>query len=909
VAGIRTWATAFTAIGIFSCAAAAAEKTVLSIYPEARVPVVVAIDAGIRTTLQAPTDPPIHLLSEYLDLSWLSGSEPEELIGRLLREKYSAKVDLIIPCGEPAIRFMLRQRDRIFPGVPMVFCTADRETMREVPLPPDVTGVTMSLDWAGAADLALRLHPGTRRIVFISGAGPTGREWEDRARLALAPLYGTVEVRFLSGLPMADLLKIVAAEPAGTVGLLNAFNRDGTGRVFTTDEAAALISPAATFPLYSLSETLLGHGVVGGPAIDWSRQGSQAAGMALRILRGERLGPGEVWNRETNTYVFDDRQLRRWGIADQQLPPGSMVKFRESSIWETYRREIVAAVLFTGLQTVMILGLLYERRWRKRAEWRLDERLRFETLVSDLAAGFVEIRGSQVDQRITDGLRRVAEELALDRAALADFTPDGWFRVRHFWRRPGAQPSPDAVDAERMRWIAGRLRAGEIVSVSRVDDLPEAAASDRGMLDELGIRSVVMVPVQLEGAVAGVLFCTMLRAERAWPQELVGRLRLLGETFAMVLMRRRAQTALEESERRFRLMADAAPVMIWTAGPDGGCVDFNRAWLEFTGRPLALELGDGWAQGVHPDDFERCLRGYREALAARRAFAQEYRLRHADGAYRWVLCRGNPRFGANGEFLGYVGSDVDLTELRKTEEALARGREDLAHAQRVATLGELAATLAHEMNQPLAAILTNAQAGERLMQRQRLDRRQLAEPLQDIIGDARRAGEVVRRLRALFRKERPDRRPVDLNEAIGEVTGLLRKDLEWKGIALHLDLAQQLPPVLGDMVQLQQVILNVVLNACEAMNGASGGPREMRIETGRDEGQHVTLIFRDSGAGVKEGDLERIFDRFVSTKPDGLGMGLSISRSIIEAHGGRIWATRNEDRGLTIHGELPALIS
>jgi PAS domain S-box-containing protein len=354
-------------------------------------------------------------------------------------------------------------------------------------------------------------------------------------------------------------------------------------------------------------------------------------------------------------------------------------------------------------------------------------------------------------------------------------------------------------------------------------------------------------------------------------------------------------------------MADAAPVMIWTAGTDGGCVGCNRAWLEFTGRKREQELGDGWRQGHHPDDVERFGKTSREAIDSRRPFTVEYRLRRADGAYRSIVVNGAPRLGADGGYLGYVGSAVDVTDMKQSEEALARGREDLAHAQRVATLGEMVATLAHEMNQPLAAILSNAQAAQRLLQAARLKRDIFAEGLQDIASDARRAGEIIRRLRALSRKEQAERRPVNLNEAIEDVTGLLRKDLEWKGVSLQLQLSGRLPPVLGDEVQLQQVVLNVVLNACEAMIGESKGPRELRIETSRDEAGQVVVSFRDTGVGVGEADLERIFDRFVSTKPDGLGMGLCISRSIIEAHGGRIWATRNQDRGLTIHGRLPPL--
>ncbi|MFL5443150.1 MAG: sensor histidine kinase, partial [Myxococcales bacterium] len=211
-------------------------------------------------------------------------------------------------------------------------------------------------------------------------------------------------------------------------------------------------------------------------------------------------------------------------------------------------------------------------------------------------------------------------------------------------------------------------------------------------------------------------------------------------------------------------------------------------------------------------------------------------------------------------------------------------------------------------NQPLGGIASNAQALRRLLSGPLAPRREdLEEALHDIEEDARRGSDIIRRLRALFRKEQPNRQPVDVNDAILEVTSLLRKELERKRVALRLELTKKLPLVLGDVVQLQQVLLNVVVNACDAMNGNDGAPRELQIETAQGRPGRIIIAFRDSGTGVAQADLHRIFDRFVTTKPEGLGMGLSICRSIIEAHGGRIWATRNDDRGLTIHSDLPCL--
>jgi C4-dicarboxylate-specific signal transduction histidine kinase len=250
-----------------------------------------------------------------------------------------------------------------------------------------------------------------------------------------------------------------------------------------------------------------------------------------------------------------------------------------------------------------------------------------------------------------------------------------------------------------------------------------------------------------------------------------------------------------------------------------------------------------------------------------------------------------------------VIAHVDVTRRRRAEEAVQREREELAHALRVATLGELATSLAHEINQPLAAIASNAQAAQRLLGGGVLDP-EIPEMLHDIRADAQRAAQIIRRLRVLFKKEHAERHPVDVTEVIKEVVALLRKELERREITLEVALHADLPRVLGDIVQLQQVLLNVLVNATEAM-GRERGPRDLRVATGVGEPGVLSITVRDSGVGVPPGELERIFQRFVTTKPEGLGMGLSISRSIVDAHGGRIWATANPDGGLTVHIELP----
>jgi two-component system sensor kinase FixL len=249
-----------------------------------------------------------------------------------------------------------------------------------------------------------------------------------------------------------------------------------------------------------------------------------------------------------------------------------------------------------------------------------------------------------------------------------------------------------------------------------------------------------------------------------------------------------------------------------------------------------------------------------------------------------------------------------VEERRRTEEETRRQRDELAHALRVTTLGQLTASIAHELGQPLSAILTNAQAGRRLLNNVPSPSAWIGDILTDIAEDANRAAQVIRRLRTLFRKERAERVGLDVNALIDNVVGLLHADLRQKRIVIRFSRNEALPPVVGDPVQLQQVVLNLLMNAGEAVAATEDGPRVITIAIDQPQAGRLLLSVRDSGIGVKEpAELERIFEDFVSSKPDGLGMGLTISRSIVEAHGGRIWAAANDDRGLTLYVELPTL--
>ena len=345
---------------------------------------------------------------------------------------------------------------------------------------------------------------------------------------------------------------------------------------------------------------------------------------------------------------------------------------------------------------------------------------------------------------------------------------------------------------------------------------------------------------------------------------------------------------MRESEARFQGLADTAPVLIWMTGTDGLCNYFNKPWLEFTGRTIEQEVGTGWIEGVHPDDVQGCFDGFLPAFHARRPFSMEYRLRRADGEYRWVIESGIPRYTGGGEFAGYIGSNIDITELKHAEAERQRFHQleaDLAHTNRVSMMGELAASLAHEIKQPIAAALTDAKSCLRWLQRDTPDIAEGCQAALRMINDTTRAAEVIDRVRSLYRRDTSDRELLDVNEIIREMIILLYDKTDPNFISIRTEIDPGLPLITADRIQLQQVLMNLLLNGIEAMKDAKG---ELTV-TSKSTGDGQLLIsVSDSGVGLPSGEVDRIFEAFFTTKAQGTGMGLSISRKIIESHGGRL---------------------
>ena len=368
-----------------------------------------------------------------------------------------------------------------------------------------------------------------------------------------------------------------------------------------------------------------------------------------------------------------------------------------------------------------------------------------------------------------------------------------------------------------------------------------------------------------------------------------------------------ADAALRESEQRMALAAEAANAVLWHFD-----VERDEIWMSERGREIR-GYGSGeridfrrFQESVHPEDLEGFRAAVDAALRTGGEFEREYRVVRPDGETRWIAARG--RVETDGARTGrrLRGISIDVTPRKLAQLEVERQRSELTHLSRVTMLGELSGSLAHELNQPLTAILANAQAAERFLAQEGADLDEVRAILADIVEEDKRAGEVIRRLRVLLKKGEVERQPLPLSEVVGDALELMRSDLVNRGVTLTAELPPDLPPAVGDRVQIQQVVLNLVANACDAMEVLEPRSRRLDVRTEAVAEGCLRVSVGDCGPGLPAGVVERVFDPFFTTKAHGMGLGLAVCRTIVDAHGGQLGAAGNEGGGATFYFTLPA---
>ena len=589
--------------------ASAAPKQVVVLYDERTdLPGLSVLDASLTRRLTSGPPDSVEIYREEMDLSRFGSDGYLLRLRDYLRTKYAGrKIDVVVAAYPPALDFLLTHGDAVFPGAPIVFCGIDRRMLAARSLPSHVTGTLVKREFAPTLELALRLHPGTERIVFVGGTSEFDAQLVKQAREELGRFEDSLAFTWLTALPMRELLIRLSQLPPRTIVLYSTVFRDGAGEPFVPHDVAERISAAANAPVYGFLDQYLGRGIVGGQLYSVDAHGDEAAILTLRILSGTPPSRLPLVEPSVSRTMFDWHQVQRWGLSESELPPEAIIRFREPSLWSTYRLYVIGAATIVALQALMIGSLLLQRARRRRAE-------------------------------------------------------------------------------------------------------------------------------------------------------------------------------LETQHHRV----------------------------------------------------------------------------------------------------------------------------ELAHAGRLATIGELTATIAHEVNQPLAAILANVDAAELLLESGKAGLEDVRHILAEVRKDDLRASEVIRRLRALLAKHEMARERVELNETIAEVLAVLGAEAGRRQVELATDLDPTLPRVLGDRVHLQQVVLNLVVNAMDAMADTHVSQRRVAVRTALRQDGSVEVAVTDRGHGIERADMSKLFESFFTTKQRGMGLGLSIARSIVESHGGRIWAEADAGGGATFRFTLPA---
>lgn len=545
------------------------------------------------------------------------------------------------------------------------------------------------------------------------------------------------------------------------------------------------------------------------------------------------------------------------------------------------------------------VGTVVDVTERRLAEHRLLVQYRVTRILAD---------ATTVAEATPKILQEMCECLGWDLGAVWRIDPKaGVLRCSELWRTSSVEAEKFEAVTRKRTFRAGSGLPGRVWETGVPAYIPDVGLETafRGVDSAARqiLRAAIAIPILLGREVIGVI--GFISRDVAQPdRELLVVLANIGSQIGQFAKR---TAAVDELQLRVSMLQNI-PVAAWSVMPDGTPDIVNQLWYEYTGQTpeFVNSHREAWMATLHPGDRDSASRSYWDGIHSGRGFTMEARfLRARDGAYRWHLNRAVPVLDPQGNIVRFVGTSTDVHDWRQAQEALRNTQTEFAHMTRVMTMGELTASIAHEVNQPLGAIVTSAAAGARWLAATppQLDKARRA--LERIADDGKRAAEVIRRIRALMKRQAPRKEWLGINETILEVIALAQYQLRRSAILLETRLGQDLPFVRCDRVQLQQVLLNLMLNAIEAMSGINERPRELTIASASDGPDTVSVEVRDAGTGLDPEHAAHLFEPFYTTKAEGLGVGLSISRSIVEAHGGRLSAAANAPHGTVFSFSLP----
>jgi len=818
------------------------------------LPANVKIDAALRSELEKRPDLKTEIHAEDLDM--LSSPSPDQNLALegYLRLRYTGSPpEVIVAVGDPALRFLEERRESLFADIPLVAVGINPNNEAMLDHDPLSTGIVQSFQVDPTVDVMLDLRPDLKRVVMITGLSDLDNLWNPVVASETHRLDGKVTVDYWKGLPLPELLARSATLPDDTAILYLSYLRGPDGNAVSAHHIASELSKAASVPVFGVYESYLGTGVTGGKVSDPAAYGRAAAGIVHRLMDGETSQQIGRLPSPPQRFVFDARQLKRWQISRRSLPESSDVWFATRSVWSAYPRAMTAIFVGVLLQSILITGFLLNHIRRKRVEAALKQS----------ESRFRQVVQSQRDMvcRYTDqGVLTFVNDAYCDYFGKSrdDLIGQSFFQLIPEDRHPEVRAKLRELLHEKQTIIYEHqvVRPDGCIGWMQWEDYP--VLNDRGEI------------VELQG---------------------IGR---------DITKRREMVDELRQSEERFAGIFHGSPAAIGIIRQrDGTLVEVNTSWEKFFGIPREKAIGATLSEIglLNNPKSEKKFRLFLDSGKTLEGFEQ--RLVTPDGHVRWmslsckmVTLEGDPC---------YIVMSKDITGQKEAEDA----RLSLAKATKLAMLGELTASIAHEVNQPLGAILSNADTADILLRQENPPLPEILQILTDIRRDDIRASEIIKRVRNMVSKHEIRMSRVDLNEVLKDVEDLISHETRRNGIKIVRELAPDLPPVNADRIQIEQIMMNLVLNAIDALNAVPPNLRWIIIRSSVGLANSVEASVEDNGPGIKEEAMPRIFDSFFTTKDTGMGLGLALSRSIAEAHGGGLAAENNSHGGATVRLILP----
>ena len=809
-------------------------------------PVPTRFEDAFMSVMGSPDSEQIELYDESFATSRFPGPEQPRLVLDFLRNRYAERnIDAIVTLGAPPLN-LARQARKVLGNPPIVALVA---STGEIDSNDNITGLQGGLFINGTIDLALALRPETQSVLVVDGSLDNNGDIQVEVERQMNARRQRLGLVYLRDLPLSDVVSRVAAAPDRSIVLFIRQSMRTRSQQVSQIEALGQVVNASRVPVFSGTEAYVGRGILGGLVWNAEVDGRRMAEMATLLANGATVRDVPA-GTATYTTMLDWRQLQRWNVPESRIPADAVVRFRPQSLFGQYRGYVVGGLLIFGAQLGLIVGLLVQRAQRRRAEE--ESRTNAERYRS-----VVDTQGELICRFLPD--------------TTLTFVNDAYCR---FWNKT----------------------RGELIGRKFIELVPPS--SRQAVLDRIG-----RVSSGVDSLDHPVLLADGSVGWHHWIYHAIlddhGHLLEYQGVGRDISDRKRAEEAVEQLEARNSAILHAIPDSMFLLSRDGVYLDYYAPDSSRLMLDPSQFLGRHMREVLPPAAAAACEGAFRRLTDQETPVIAEYALSMPGGEHHYeariVPCRDD-------QVLAVVR---DITDRKRAERALHETQSDLSRVSRLSTLGEFAASLAHEVRQPLTAIIMNARASLQWLSSSTPDLAQVRDALLDVIGEGQRADGIIDRNRELFKHHTVRKELLDINQVIRESAVLAKERIQMNRVTLVTSLPQNLPPAKGDRLELQQVLLNLISNGIDAMEGIDVSARVLAISTSVGRDGMLKVAVSDTGVGLQDVDTKRMFTLLYTTKPKGTGVGLSISRAIVEAHGGELRAAPNRSGGATFSFTLP----